>query len=91
MKSCLFVWIGDKCVFENLSVAMNTRFNSGPLSTSVLGSFKDDNSSSLATKLSKKTGKQVFASVNLSTENDKVLLSVHKRLMEELKSHPDIF
>lgn len=91
MKECLFVWISDKGNFENLAVAMKTPYNSVPISTSIMGHFADDNSSALATKLSKKTGKQVFASCNLSKSDNEVLLSISKRLMQELASSPDKF
>lgn len=91
MKSCLFVWIGDKGVFENLAVAMNTTYNAMPIATSVMGHLGNDDSCSLATKLSKKTGKQVFASFNLSKTENNVLLNVSQILMEKIKNHPDKF
>lgn len=91
MENCLFVWIGDKCIFENLAVAMNIPNATVPISTSIMGTFTDDNSISLATKLSKKTGKQVFASFNVSKSDDHLLLKVSKRLLEELTKYPEKF
>lgn len=91
MKNCIFVWIGDSPVFENLAVAMNIKYSSMPVSSSIMGQSSDDNSGSLAARLSKKIGKQVFASFNLSNPDNNVLLAVSKRLMEEVTKHPEKF
>ncbi len=91
MNSSLFVWIGDKYTFDNLAVAVNTKYKSLPISTSIMGDIGDDKSCSLASKLTKVTGKQVFASFNLSNCDNNVLLSVNKRLMEEFSKRPGMF
>ncbi|XP_035230441.1 proteasome assembly chaperone 4-like [Stegodyphus dumicola] len=91
MKECLFIWVGDQGNFDSLAVAMNTPYSNIPICSSVMGYFADDDSCSLALKLSKRTNKQIFASYNLATNNNKLNILVHDRIIKELTEHPEKF
>ncbi|GBL85353.1 Proteasome assembly chaperone 4 [Araneus ventricosus] len=91
MKDSLFIWIGDKGNFDSLAVAMSTPYNSAPISSSLMGPTADDSSCSLASRLSKKIGKQVFASCNLSKSDNSLMLHVTQRLIQEIADKPENF
>ncbi|KAF6734147.1 Valacyclovir hydrolase [Oryzias melastigma] len=69
-----FLWVGSAPVLSNLAVSLNSKYDSTPLSTLVMGDPSDTTATSLAQRLAKRTEKQVF----------KVLLSgVEQRLARE--------
>ncbi|XP_070536137.1 proteasome assembly chaperone 4-like [Ptychodera flava] len=91
LTDSVFLWIGTGTAnLSSLAVAMTTKFDNIPASASLLGETSDTPSMSLAQKLAKKTGKQIFVSYNLQT--DPMLLPlVEKRLIEEIDRYPDKF
>ncbi|XP_062857243.1 proteasome assembly chaperone 4 [Trichomycterus rosablanca] len=86
-----FLWVGNSPVFSNLAVSMNSKFDSMPLSTMVLGDSSDTTPSSLAQRLTKKTKKQVFVSYNLPVADSSLTLLVENRIKKEMDLHPDKF
>lgn len=92
LKDSLFVWVGasEEPKLTNLCLAMNTCFETLPLTTQVLGSRTDDFSSGLASQLSRRLGKAVFASVNIQLDGF-LFPEVSKRLKEEIKNKPEYF
>ncbi|XP_072535535.1 proteasome assembly chaperone 4 [Salminus brasiliensis] len=86
-----FLWVGTSPVLSNLAVSMNSKFDSTPLSTLVLGDSSDTTASSLAQRLTKKTEKQVFVSYNLPMTDSNLTLLVEKRIKKEMELHPDKF
>ncbi|KAG8181486.1 hypothetical protein JTE90_016573 [Oedothorax gibbosus] len=91
MNSSFFVWIGDQGTFDSLAVAMTTAHSPLPISTVLLGHNAEDSSSSLAARLSKKTGKQVFASCNIAKSDGSLMIGVTQRLIKELEEFPEKF
>ncbi|CAL1295872.1 unnamed protein product [Larinioides sclopetarius] len=91
MKDSLFIWIGDEGNLDSLAVAMSTPYNSAPISSSLMGPTADESSSSLASRLSKKIGKQVFASYNLSKSDNSLMLDVTQRIIQEIADKPENF
>ncbi|CAH1779529.1 unnamed protein product [Owenia fusiformis] len=90
MKDSFMVWIGDSPKLDNFSMAMQTKFEKSPITTSVMGDSSDPTSEAIAQKLAKRSHKQTFVSYNLSTEAALVPL-VEQRLFEEMKIHPEYF
>ncbi|XP_060770054.1 proteasome assembly chaperone 4 [Neoarius graeffei] len=84
------LWVGTSPVLSNLAVSMNSRFDSVPLSTLVLGDSSDTTPTSLAQRLTKKTKKQVFVSYNLPVTANLMML-VENRIKKEMELHPDKF
>ena len=65
LPSSVFIWIGEEnSRFDNLDIASTTRFSSVPSSVQVLG----EASGPLATKLTKRLGKQVLLSYNVEMD-----------------------
>ncbi|XP_040287911.1 proteasome assembly chaperone 4 [Bufo bufo] len=91
LQDCFFLWVGYSATLCNLAVAMCSRFDSMPLSSQILGDQSDTTSSSFAQRLAKKTKKQVFASVNIPTNDSQLMLLVEKRIKEEMDSFPEKF
>lgn len=91
MNDCLFLWIGDQGNFDSLAVAMATHHSPLPITSVLLGHSAEDSSSSLAARLSKKTGKQVFASCNLAKGDGTLTVGITQRLMKELQDYPEKF
>uniref|UniRef100_A0A8C5MGN5 Proteasome assembly chaperone 4 n=1 Tax=Leptobrachium leishanense TaxID=445787 RepID=A0A8C5MGN5_9ANUR len=91
MQDGFFLWVGLSSSLSNLAVAMCSRFDSVPLSTLVLGDKSDTTSCSLAQRLAKKTKKQVFASVNIPSNDCHLMLQIEKRIKEEMEAFPDKF
>ncbi|XP_044149672.1 proteasome assembly chaperone 4 [Bufo gargarizans] len=91
LQDCFFLWVGYSARLCNLAVAMCSRFDSMPLSSQILGDKSDTTSSSFAQRLAKKTKKQVFASVNIPTNDSQLMLLVEKRIKEEMDSFPEKF
>ncbi|KAF4092182.1 hypothetical protein AMELA_G00017920 [Ameiurus melas] len=86
-----FLWVGTSPVLSNLAVSMNSRFDSMPLSTLVLGDSSDTTPTSLAQRLTKKTKKQVFVSYNLPVTDSNLTMLVENRIKKEMELHPDKF
>ncbi|XP_026856676.1 proteasome assembly chaperone 4 [Electrophorus electricus] len=86
-----FLWIGTSAVLSNLAVSMCSKFDSMPLSTSVLGDSSETTPNSLAQRLTKKTKKQVFVSYNLPMTDSNLTLLVENRIKKEMELHPDRF
>ncbi|XP_048404016.1 proteasome assembly chaperone 4 [Stegostoma tigrinum] len=91
MKDSFFLWVGSSPILSNLAVAMCTKFDPMPVSTLMLGDSSDTTPNSVAQRLAKKTGKQVFISYNLPSTNASLSLQVENRIKEEMKAHPDKF
>ncbi|XP_043575408.1 proteasome assembly chaperone 4 isoform X1 [Chiloscyllium plagiosum] len=91
MKDSFFLWVGSTPTLSNLAVAMCTKFDPMPVSTLILGDSSDTTPNSVAQRLAKKTGKQVFISYNLPSTNTSLSLQVENRIKEEMKAHPDKF
>ncbi|OCT74445.1 proteasome assembly chaperone 4 [Xenopus laevis] len=91
MEDCFFLWVGLSPVLANLSMAMCSRFDSVPLSTLVFGDTSDIMSTSFAQRLAKKTKKQVFASVNIPTNESQLMLLIEKRIRQEMDTFPEKF
>uniref|UniRef100_A0A8C5W5L2 Proteasome assembly chaperone 4 n=1 Tax=Microcebus murinus TaxID=30608 RepID=A0A8C5W5L2_MICMU len=62
LTDSLFLWVGATPHLRNLVVAMCSRYDSNPVSTSLLGDTSDTTSTGLAQRLARKTNKQVFQS-----------------------------
>lgn len=92
MKDSFFLWVGSrKADLVNLSIAMATGYERNPTSASLLGDASDLSSSSLASKLSQRTGCQVFASCNLPNADKTMMNFVHECIVEEMTLFPDKF
>ncbi|XP_078395670.1 proteasome assembly chaperone 4 [Cetorhinus maximus] len=91
MKDSFFLWVGSAPNLSNLAVAMCTKFDSMPVSTLILGDASDTTPNSVAQRLAKKTGKQVFISYNLPSSNASLSLQVENRIKQEMVAHPDKF
>ncbi|KAM9307803.1 proteasome assembly chaperone 4 [Gastrophryne carolinensis] len=91
LQDSFFLWAGLSPSLCNLAVAMNSRFDSAPVSTSVIGDKSDSTSSSFAQRLAKKTKKQVFASINIPNSDTQLMLLVEKRIKQEMESFPEKF
>ncbi|KAK7872025.1 hypothetical protein R5R35_004537 [Gryllus longicercus] len=92
MDGSLLIWIGSLAepTFQDLTLAMKTRYDALPLTTKLLGEGVDMVSSNLASKLVKKLGKPVYVSFNLPM--DKIILpGIEQRLTEEIQLYPDKF
>ncbi|KAK3506891.1 hypothetical protein QTP70_030914 [Hemibagrus guttatus] len=85
------LWVGTSPVLSNLAVSMDSRFDSMPLSTLVLGDSSDTTPTSLAQRLTKKTKKQVFVSYNLPVTDSNLSMLVENRIKQEMELHPDQF
>ncbi|XP_018938321.1 proteasome assembly chaperone 4 [Cyprinus carpio] len=86
-----FLWIGSSPVLSSLALAINSKYDSTPLSALVLGDTSDTTPSSLAQRLTKKTKKQVFVSYSLPTTDSNLALLVEDRIKKEMEIHPDKF
>ncbi|KAM6962635.1 proteasome assembly chaperone 4 [Aplochiton taeniatus] len=86
-----FLWVGSSPVLSNLAVSMSSKYDSMPLSTSLLGDPSDTTPNSLAQRLAKKTQKQVFVSYNLPMTDSNISLLVENRIKKELEARPEMF
>ncbi|XP_072139797.1 proteasome assembly chaperone 4 [Mobula birostris] len=91
MSGSFFLWVGTAPTLSNLAVAMSTRFDPTPVSSLILGDTSDTTPNSLAQRLAKKTGKQVFISYNLPNTNTNLSLEVENRIKQEMEANPDKF
>jgi len=92
LKDSFILWIGTRpASMTNLAMAIPTRFDKTPLSVGCLADSESDNiSHSLAQKLAKRSGKQVFVSYNLPADYQ-LLSLVQQRLFEEMTLLPQHF
>lgn len=91
MKDSVFIWIGDQGNIDSLAVALSTPYSRTPLATPLMGHSADDSSCCLAARLSKKIGKQVFASYNFTKSDSSLMLNVTQRLLREITEKPEHF
>ncbi|XP_066435378.1 proteasome assembly chaperone 4 [Eleutherodactylus coqui] len=91
LQDCFLLWVGCSARLCNLAVSMCSRYDSMPLSSLILGDKSDTTSSSFAQRLAKKTKKQVFASINIPTDDSQLMLLIEKRIKEEMESFPEKF
>ncbi|XP_037530387.1 proteasome assembly chaperone 4 [Nematolebias whitei] len=86
-----FLWVGSAPVLSNLAVSMNSRYDSVPLSSLLMGDPSDTAANSLAQRLAKRTKKQVFVSYSLPMSDSSLSLLVENRIKKELELHPEHF
>ena len=86
-----FLWVGASPVLSNLAVSMNSKYDSMPLSSLLLGEPSDTSSNSLAQRLAKKTKKQVFVSYSIPGTDAQLAILVEKRINKEMELHPELF
>lgn len=91
LRGGFFLWVGSSPVLSNVAVSMNSKFDSMPLSTLVLGDSSDTTPISLAQRLTMKTEKQVFVSYNLPMTDSSLTLLVEKRIKKEMELYPGKF
>eukprot|EP00071_Canis_lupus_P015480 XP_005640213.1 proteasome assembly chaperone 4 [Canis lupus familiaris] len=91
LTDSLFLWVGATPHLRNLAVAMCNRYDSIPVSTSLLGDTSDTTSTGLAQRLARKTNKQVFVSYNLQNTDSNFALLVENRIKEEMDAFPEKF
>ncbi|XP_067651924.1 proteasome assembly chaperone 4-like [Haliotis asinina] len=90
MSDSFHLWVGAKPSLENMTLAMNTRFETQPLASHLFGDSSNSTAMSLAQRLAKKTGKQVFVSCNIGYDQ-LAMPVVEKRIIEEMKQRPEMF
>ncbi|XP_071494020.1 proteasome assembly chaperone 4-like [Diadema antillarum] len=92
LMDSFLLWIGNKPArMSNLAVALNTRCDKVPSAAMLLGDTANTQPSTLAQKLAKSTGKQVFVSCSLPLMDQMLVSLVEKRIKEELKANPQCF
>lgn len=93
MGGSLLIWIGSpgRNEFNELALGVPSVYKDNlPVSTVLLGSIHNTESSSLATKISSKLQKPVYISCNITT--DRLTAPVlEKGLLLQMKNHPDNF
>ncbi|XP_041375792.1 proteasome assembly chaperone 4-like [Gigantopelta aegis] len=90
LNNSFHLFVGNVPTLQNMAMSMNTKYENVPTVNHLFGNRTDSTSSSIAQKLAKKTGKQVFVSCNLEY-NQTMLPLVEKHIFDELKAHPDKF
>lgn len=92
MQSSILIFVNnqDAITFDNIVLAMTTRFSETPCSTTLLGNLTESVGSNIASRLSKKLEKPVYLSFNLNDDNVLVPL-VEKRLLQEIQKSPEYF
>ncbi|XP_061184476.1 proteasome assembly chaperone 4-like [Saccostrea echinata] len=89
LKESFYIWICTSNKLGNLAVAMQTKFSSIPSGAVLLGPA-DSHCFTIAQRLAKKTGKQVF--VSGSVDYDQLMLPlIEKRIGQELQNFPEKF
>ena len=89
MSESFYIWIGKSDNFGELSVAMAMK-EKQPSSTVLIGGSASQ-TVTLAERLSKRTGKQVFVSGEIDSFSHLELPLIEKKLAEEMKAKPDMF
>lgn len=92
MLDSLLIYVNDQDDnnFSDLSLAVKNRHDNAPIGTRLIGNSPEDYSRSIACRFSKKIGKVVYFSCNVALDRSLVLL-IEKRILEEMKTHPDKF
>ncbi|XP_053442273.1 proteasome assembly chaperone 4-like [Nycticebus coucang] len=95
LTDSLFLWVRAtthlRNLLRNLAVAMGRRYDSIPVSTSVLGDTADRTSAGLAQCLTRKANIQVFVSYNLQNTDSNFTLLVENRIKEEMETFLEKF
>jgi len=91
MEDCLYLWIGDSAnrSMDDLSFALKSSFEAQPIATKIMGSVADATSTNMAKRLSKKFGKPIYVSFNVTADNI-TLPGIERRIQEEFKTHADL-
>ena len=92
MRDSLLLWIGvgPRPALGDLAVAMSTGTGE-PIATKLLGNHSCVVSMAMASRLTRRLGKQVFLSCNLPMENVGLHAQVEKRLLDEITAKPEVF
>lgn len=91
MQDSLYLWIGnnnDKTM-NDLSFAFMSNYESIPVATKIIGSTDDSTSSNMAKRLTKKCGKAIYISFNVTADKF-TLPGIEKSVFDELKQHPEL-
>jgi len=81
------VWVGSaNASFTNLDVAMCSKLDSMPVTSTLMGSTTEGVGSSLSQRLAIKLKAQVFVSYNLPTSMPALQEAVEKKLFEEVRT-----
>merc|ERR1712071_309787 len=93
MNNSLVIWIAMESdpSFRELSVAMKTGYEKSPTAVKLMGDTSSLTSSTMAARLSKRCGKQVFVSFNVSDTNQEMFGKIEERLVEETVLAPHCF
>lgn len=65
LKESYLLWIGTDTSFRTLAIAMNSRLDTEPLCTQLLGDSTDNAAGNLAQRLVKRYGHRCFVSMNV--------------------------
>ncbi|XP_043226059.1 proteasome assembly chaperone 4-like [Amphibalanus amphitrite] len=89
LADSFFLWLADSPSFQQLAVGMPR----GPeaVSSLLLNQGVRGQSDQLASRLARRTGKQVFVSCNVNLEDAALRQALEARVVEELKECPDKF
>ena len=92
MEDSLMIIINHKYsrCFNDLSMAINSPYDSIPAGTRIIGDFRDETSKAMATRLSDKLGKAVYVSYNVDCDKPIVPL-IERQLFQEIKDRPEKF
>lgn len=90
MSDSFLVWIGNSAHpnFSQLSVALLHSLSNKAVASNLFGNWGDQTSTSLASKLSQRTKKQVFVSYNLGSDDLNLSSLVERRIVQEITTHP---
>ncbi|KAK2575962.1 hypothetical protein KPH14_007323 [Odynerus spinipes] len=91
MEDCLYLWVGDatNSAMNDLAFALQSKYESVPIATKIIGSVADEVSTNIAKRLTKKLGKPVYVSFNLQT--DRMLLPrIEQRIQQEFKINEEL-
>lgn len=87
-RSC-YIWVScpDSCPssMETLVVAMPTKFEPMPITTSLFQSSEDSNSNGIAQRVSKKFNIQAFVCCNLPDTHIELLLVIEAKIIQILQ------
>lgn len=93
MENSLYLWVSDynEQNMNDLSLAftMDSEMKKSSVSTKIMGPIADQTSSNIASRLSKKTGKPIFVSFNVTADN-LTMPNLERRIHEEFKLHPEL-
>ena len=93
MEESLYMWVGNyneqNMKDLALAFAMNNEPKTSILSTKIMGPIADEVSTNLASRLSKKLGKPVYVSFNVTADNLSLPI-IERRIHEEFKKNPEL-